>query len=267
MLIDASGSSSGVVMLRDLEDQDLPILFEHQRDPIANEMAAFPPRERDAFMEHWAKILADDGVTKKTILFNGRVAGSIVCWENSGRRLVGYCEIVGVKALRRGRCPASSRLSEPVRCMRTQPRVTSLQFGSSRNAGSWYQARTNHPPATAAGSSRNSSTYWGRDPFLLSSHASTGGLTFLKAPESVIPLLPVADQPANSLRRAAFYAAIPRPIGAWRRRQDTRFHPALCRLMNGCAPASAPSSPSPAPLGLRMTNVGTRGWPGRNSSS
>ncbi len=117
MLIDASGSSSGVVMLRDLEDQDLPILFEHQRDPIANEMAAFPPRERDAFMEHWAKILADDGTTKKTILFNGRVAGFIVCWEDSGRRLVGYW--LGRDSWGKG--IATRALSDFISVVRTRP--------------------------------------------------------------------------------------------------------------------------------------------------
>lgn len=90
MLIDSSICSSGVVLLRDLDDQDLPVFFEHQRDPVANEMAAFPPRERDAFMEHWAKILTDDTVIAKTILFNGHVAGNIVCFEKSERRLVGY---------------------------------------------------------------------------------------------------------------------------------------------------------------------------------
>jgi hypothetical protein len=31
------------VMLRDTLDEDLPILFEHPRDPVANAMAAFPP--------------------------------------------------------------------------------------------------------------------------------------------------------------------------------------------------------------------------------
>jgi len=55
-----SGSSSplsGRVLLRDVEERDLPIFFEDQRNPVANEMAAFTPRDRDAFMDHWAKLL------------------------------------------------------------------------------------------------------------------------------------------------------------------------------------------------------------------
>ena len=41
-------------------------------------------------MAHWAKILADDTVTIKTILFNGQVAGNIVSFQQSGEREVGY---------------------------------------------------------------------------------------------------------------------------------------------------------------------------------
>jgi RimJ/RimL family protein N-acetyltransferase len=39
---------------------------------------------------HWAKILADESVTKKTVLFDGRVAGNVVSFESSGEREVGY---------------------------------------------------------------------------------------------------------------------------------------------------------------------------------
>ena len=53
-------------------------------------MAAFPSRERDSFMGHWAKILGDGTVVKKTILFDGHVAGNIVSWEQASERDVGY---------------------------------------------------------------------------------------------------------------------------------------------------------------------------------
>jgi RimJ/RimL family protein N-acetyltransferase len=79
------------VLLRDVTEGDLPIFFEHQMDPDANQMAAFPPRDRDAFMTHWTKkILGDDTVTKKTILFDGQVAGNIVSFEHCGETQVGY---------------------------------------------------------------------------------------------------------------------------------------------------------------------------------
>jgi RimJ/RimL family protein N-acetyltransferase len=78
------------VMLRDVIESDLPVLFEQQQDPDANQMAAFPARDHDAFMAHWAKILGDNTVGKKTILFDGQVAGNIVSFEQSGLPLVGY---------------------------------------------------------------------------------------------------------------------------------------------------------------------------------
>jgi hypothetical protein len=47
------------IRLRDVEADDLPLFFEHQRDPIAVAMVAFRSRDRDAFDQHWAKLLAD----------------------------------------------------------------------------------------------------------------------------------------------------------------------------------------------------------------
>ncbi len=78
------------VLIRDVTESDLPIFFEQQLDPDATEMAAFPPRDREAFMAHWAKIMADDSVILKTILFDGQVAGNIVSFVQSGEREVGY---------------------------------------------------------------------------------------------------------------------------------------------------------------------------------
>jgi len=71
-------------------EADLSVLFEHQMDPEANRMAAFPARNREAFAAHWRQVLDDGAVVKKTILFDGRVAGNIVSFEQLGRTLVGY---------------------------------------------------------------------------------------------------------------------------------------------------------------------------------
>jgi RimJ/RimL family protein N-acetyltransferase len=71
-------------------EADLPIFFEHQQDPAAFEMAAFTPRDWDAFTTHWAKILNDESLSKQTILFEGRVVGNVVCFERLGEREVGY---------------------------------------------------------------------------------------------------------------------------------------------------------------------------------
>jgi RimJ/RimL family protein N-acetyltransferase len=81
---------TGEVSLRDVGEGDLPIFFEQQLDPEATRMAAFPARDRDAFMAHWAKSMGDKTGILQTILFDGRVAGHIGCWEQCGERKVGY---------------------------------------------------------------------------------------------------------------------------------------------------------------------------------
>jgi RimJ/RimL family protein N-acetyltransferase len=78
------------VTLRETEDSDRPILFEHQRDPEANEMAAFPPRDEEAFAEHWERVKANVDGIQRTIAVDGEVAGHIVSWIDDGERLVGY---------------------------------------------------------------------------------------------------------------------------------------------------------------------------------
>ncbi|SET28906.1 GNAT family N-acetyltransferase [Stigmatella erecta] len=78
------------MILRNVSDEDLPIFFEHQRDPEALRMAAFPSREQDAFMTHWrTTVLRPENVTRTIV--RGHVAvGYIGSWEQEAKRLVGY---------------------------------------------------------------------------------------------------------------------------------------------------------------------------------
>jgi len=78
------------VLLRDVIEADLPIFYEHQLDPVATTMAGFPSRNRDTFMAHWAKIMANASGLLKTIVCDGQVAGNIVSFDVSGEREVGY---------------------------------------------------------------------------------------------------------------------------------------------------------------------------------
>jgi RimJ/RimL family protein N-acetyltransferase len=78
------------IQLRDVLESDLPIFFEQQLEPEAAQMAAFPARNREAFMTHWNRIMADESVLIKTILFDGNVAGNIVSFIQLGEREVGY---------------------------------------------------------------------------------------------------------------------------------------------------------------------------------
>jgi RimJ/RimL family protein N-acetyltransferase len=89
-MADEPPPAAGEVRLRAVAESDLPVLFEHQRDPDAVRMAAFPSRDREAFFAHWAKVLADPAAVVRTVLVGGRVAGSVMSWERDGGRLVGY---------------------------------------------------------------------------------------------------------------------------------------------------------------------------------
>src|SRR5690349_8508570 len=53
-------------------------------------MAAFASRNREAFMAHWAKIMANPACLLRTILSDGSVAGNIGAWSDGPERLVGY---------------------------------------------------------------------------------------------------------------------------------------------------------------------------------
>jgi RimJ/RimL family protein N-acetyltransferase len=84
---------AGDVLLREALPDDLPVFFEFERDPEACRMAAFTaddPDDRSAFMAHWARVLADATITKRTIIYDGQVAGSVVCYLRAGTPEVGY---------------------------------------------------------------------------------------------------------------------------------------------------------------------------------
>lgn len=79
-----------VLGLRDVIQSDLPIFFEHQRDPVSNKMAAFPARDEEAFYAHWGKIMVAENNLIKTILLDDTVTGFILSFVMEGQREVGY---------------------------------------------------------------------------------------------------------------------------------------------------------------------------------
>lgn len=73
-----------------MQPNDIGVFFEHQRDPDATAMAAFPARERDAHTAHWEKVLGDPANLARTIVAEGEVAGNVGSWNGEGHREVGY---------------------------------------------------------------------------------------------------------------------------------------------------------------------------------
>jgi RimJ/RimL family protein N-acetyltransferase len=106
-----------VGVLREVVESDLPVLYEYECDPEASAMAAFPSRDRDAFMAHWARTLANESALTWTIISDGEVAGNIGCWEADGSRYVGYW--IGRPVWGRGL--ATAALAEVAGIVETRP--------------------------------------------------------------------------------------------------------------------------------------------------
>ena len=78
------------VVLREVADEDLPIFYEHQRDPVAVAMADFPSRDEEAFYAHWEEVLRDPSNIVRTVEVDGETAGNLGSWNGEEGRLVGY---------------------------------------------------------------------------------------------------------------------------------------------------------------------------------
>ena len=122
------------IRLRKVHKADLPIFFEQQLDPEAIFMAAFTakdPTDWEAFMAHWAKVMADKGITLRTILFDGQVAGSVLSHAWFGEPEVSYW--LGKKFWGQG--IATAALAAFLGEMKVRPlyaRVVKDNFGSKR---------------------------------------------------------------------------------------------------------------------------------------
>jgi RimJ/RimL family protein N-acetyltransferase len=79
--------------LRDVIAEDLPLFFRQQSGPETRQVAVpttGKPVDCRAFAAHWQRIQADPGVTMKTIVFGGQVAGSVMSYQEEGRTEVSY---------------------------------------------------------------------------------------------------------------------------------------------------------------------------------
>jgi len=80
-------------VLREVLDEDLPVLFEQWADPVAAQMAAFTApdhMDREAFERRWARLRADDTLLVRAVVVEGDVAGTIGSWGDPDEREVTY---------------------------------------------------------------------------------------------------------------------------------------------------------------------------------
>ena len=81
-----------MITLRPIEEADIEVFYEHQADPAAAAMAAFPTRDRAAHFDHWTKnVVGNPSGVVRTVLVDGAVAGNVVSWMDAELgRLMGY---------------------------------------------------------------------------------------------------------------------------------------------------------------------------------
>lgn len=90
---DDTANAETALGLREVEESDLEIFFEFERDPEAIHMAAFTaenPTDWSAFQARWKRILAAPSVIARTIVRGDQVMGSVLSYEESGRPEVTY---------------------------------------------------------------------------------------------------------------------------------------------------------------------------------
>jgi RimJ/RimL family protein N-acetyltransferase len=137
------------VRLRPVEQGDLPRMYDMQLDPESNRMAVTIPRTEEAFDAHWAKVLADPGVTARVILVGETVVGTISCFPMDGEDHVGYW----IDRADWGRGIASRALQLLLREVTKRPLVATV---ATSNAASlrvlqkcgFVVERVRHSPAT-----------------------------------------------------------------------------------------------------------------------
>ena len=119
------------VRLRAVTEADLPAFYAQQCDEASWRMAAFTPRDRDAFFAHWKRILADETGMARTVIADERRVGHVVAFDRDGVREVGYW----IERASWGRGIASRALALLLELDRSRPlhaRVAAHNAGSIR---------------------------------------------------------------------------------------------------------------------------------------
>ncbi len=80
-------------LLRDTLESDLEIFYLNQLDDDSNQMAAFTsenPSDRTLYINKWTRLLSDDTIHVKTIIYNDEIAGVVAKYEMEGEAEITY---------------------------------------------------------------------------------------------------------------------------------------------------------------------------------
>ncbi|MEN8187868.1 MAG: GNAT family N-acetyltransferase [Bacteroidota bacterium] len=113
--------------LRLTNPNDLETLFLFQLDEEANRLAAFTskkPSDKNTYIEKWTRLLSDEKVNIRTILFKKEIVGSIAKFEMNGNAEITYW--IGKEFWGKG--IASSALKKFLEIERTRPIFGRIAF-------------------------------------------------------------------------------------------------------------------------------------------
>lgn len=134
VLFRVSGGTLIGVIVREMVEQDLDVLFDIQDDAVAQRMAAFTSPDdntRDGYLARGRKNIAKDEIIKKVIEVDGEIVGSVASFVVEGDTEVTYW----IRRDRWGRGIATAALAELLREVTTRPlfaRVAADNAGSAR---------------------------------------------------------------------------------------------------------------------------------------
>lgn len=122
------------MILRDMTEADLGVLFDIQDDDIARHMAGFTNpdgSDRDRYVARFRRFLADDEITNKVILVDDEIVGSVASFVLDGDPEVTYW----IRSDQWGRGIATAALAELLREVTVRPlfaRVAADNAGSAK---------------------------------------------------------------------------------------------------------------------------------------
>ena len=113
-------------VLREMRESDLPALFEIQCDAGAQVMAAFTntKNDREAYLDKWRALLADDGLVRLVVEADGEVVGSATSYPNGDKTEVTYW----IRRDRWGRGIAGMALAELLERVAVRPVFASAAY-------------------------------------------------------------------------------------------------------------------------------------------